>query len=111
VGCCLSENQIELPRALNDLGLALLDSEEFLRAFHAAQESQAFLDIIQTSQETVAPEFVSCQKDTLLIEARGKMGLASNMNDPEFVDSINKLLQRARELGATSQELAEFGSR
>ncbi len=104
----VSEYQIELPRALNDLALVLLDAEEFTRAIQVNAESQALLKFIGENQESASAEFNSCQKNTLLNAVRGKMATASDRDDPELVGAIDGLLERAREFGATSEELAEL---
>jgi serine/threonine protein kinase len=103
----VTEYQLELPRALNDLSLALLDSKQFARALTANEESQRLLEALGDNQETVSADYKSSLKNALLVQMRGTIAMASDRDDPTVVSSIDRLQERARELGASTEELAE----
>jgi tetratricopeptide (TPR) repeat protein len=110
----VAEYQIELPRAINDVALSQLNSEQFSVALETVKESQELLENIRveldktSNQQPLPPEYRICRKDALLIEARAIIGLDSESISDAHRASLGKLIEQARQFGAAPEELKAF---
>ncbi len=106
----VAEYQIELPRALNDHALVLADASQFEAALTTAREARQLLATLLSKSDSasVPPELGACEKAALLVEVRAMLHSAAEPNSPQLLADVHELLNRAREFGATDEELAGF---
>ena len=101
----VAEYQVDLPRAMNDRALTLLDSNQFAAALKVARESSQLLANIQAKQEPIPPDVKTCRKNAILIEARSTIGTFTGPPATDQLAALMKLLEQAAEYGSTEDEL------
>ena len=101
----VAEYLVDLPRALNDRALTLLNSNQFVAALEVSRESSLLLAKIQAKQEPIPPGLKTCKKNAILIEARSMIGTLTGRASTDQLETLTTLLEQAAEFGSTEDEL------
>ncbi len=109
----VAEFQVEVTRALNDLGYVQLSELKFTAAAEAAAEAYKLLQQIATQNKQpqggeAPPEWRTAMKNTLLIQASAMVGRDASALEPALRTKVAELLKQAQTFGANDDDVSEI---